>query len=164
LYASGRKADAEDRLRRMIDDPASDGEHLFATDFYARKYGGRRIGSCTELLRAGVTLTVDIIFGDRVEAFYDCDIDLKDHESNGPIRFGVRSADVAADFELSIAPNAAVFAQTAGEPVQITVGKKTRSLTEYFHEEPTRFHRRQEGREARFRKQRQNPQASTKCD
>jgi hypothetical protein len=31
-------------------------------------------------------------------------------------------------------------------------------------EEPTRFHRRQEGREARFRKQRQNPQASTKCD
>lgn len=79
---------------------------------------------------------IDIVFGDRVGAFYDCDIDLKDHEADGPIRFSVRSADVAADFELSITPTAAVFAQTTGEPVQITVGRKTRSLTEYFHEEP----------------------------
>ena len=50
LYGAGEKADAEDLLRRMIDDPASDGEFVFATDFYARKFGGRRTGSCTELL------------------------------------------------------------------------------------------------------------------
>ena len=37
----------------MIDDPASD------DDFYARKFGGRRTGLCTELLRAGPTITVD---------------------------------------------------------------------------------------------------------
>ena len=43
----------------MIDDPASDDELVFATDFYARKFGRRRTGSCTELLRAGLTLTVD---------------------------------------------------------------------------------------------------------
>jgi DNA polymerase-3 subunit epsilon len=59
LYGAGNKADAEDLLRRMIDDPASDGEFVFATDFFARKFGGRRTGSCTELLRAGVNLTVD---------------------------------------------------------------------------------------------------------
>ena len=53
LYGAGDKADAEDLLRRMIDDPASDDELVFATDFYARKFGGRRTGSCTELLRAG---------------------------------------------------------------------------------------------------------------
>src|SRR4029453_11631767 len=52
LYGSGDKAGAEDMLRRMIDDPASDDELFFATDFYARKFGGRRAGSCTELLRA----------------------------------------------------------------------------------------------------------------
>jgi DNA polymerase-3 subunit epsilon len=62
LYGTGDKADAEDLLRRMIDDPASDGELVFATDFYARKFGGRRTGSCTELLRAGVTLTVDDVY------------------------------------------------------------------------------------------------------
>jgi DNA polymerase III subunit epsilon len=62
LYGAGNKADAEDLLRRMIDDPASDGEFVFATDFFARKFGGRRTGSCTELLRAGVTLTVDDVY------------------------------------------------------------------------------------------------------
>ena len=68
LYGAGDKADAEDLLRRMIDDPASDGEFVFATDFYARKFGGRRTGSCTELLRAGVTLTVDDIYRGNPEA------------------------------------------------------------------------------------------------
>lgn len=68
LYAVGRKADAEELLRRMIDDPASDGEHVFATDFYARKFGGRRTGSCTELLRAGITLTVDDTYRGNPEA------------------------------------------------------------------------------------------------
>jgi DNA polymerase-3 subunit epsilon len=68
LYGAGDKTDAEDLLRRMIDDPASDGELVFATDFYARKFGGRRTGSCTELLRAGVTLTVDDTYRGNPEA------------------------------------------------------------------------------------------------
>ena len=68
LYGAGDKTDAEDLLRRMIDDPASDGEFVFATDFYARKFGGRRTGSCTELLRAGVTLTVDDAYRGNPEA------------------------------------------------------------------------------------------------
>ena len=52
----------------MIDDPASDDELVFATDFYARKFGGRRTGSCTELLRAGLTLTVDDTYRGNPEA------------------------------------------------------------------------------------------------
>jgi DNA polymerase III subunit epsilon len=52
----------------MIDDPASDDELVFATDFYARKFGGRRTGSCTELLRAGLTLTVDDAYRGNPEA------------------------------------------------------------------------------------------------
>src|SRR5258705_350880 len=68
LYLYFDKTDAEDLLRRMIDDPASDGEFVFATDFYARKFGGRRTGSCTELLRAGVTLTVDDAYRGNPEA------------------------------------------------------------------------------------------------
>jgi DNA polymerase III subunit epsilon len=68
LYSAGDKLDAEDLLRRMIDDPASDGEYVFATDFYARKFGGRRTGSCTELLRAGITVTVDDVHRGNPEA------------------------------------------------------------------------------------------------
>ncbi|MFK4511395.1 exonuclease domain-containing protein [Bradyrhizobium daqingense] len=59
LYNTGDRIEAEELLQRMIDDPASDGEHLFATDFYARKFGGRRTGLYTELLRSGRTITVD---------------------------------------------------------------------------------------------------------
>ncbi|WP_440639796.1 exonuclease domain-containing protein [Bradyrhizobium sp. PUT101] len=59
LYREGERVEAEELLQRMIDDPASDGEHLFATDFYARKFGGRRTGLYTELLRSGRALTVD---------------------------------------------------------------------------------------------------------
>jgi DNA polymerase-3 subunit epsilon len=59
LYTRGFKENAEELLRRMIDDPASDEEFVFATDFYARKFGGRRTGLCTELLRGGKRITVD---------------------------------------------------------------------------------------------------------
>src|ERR1700722_8401306 len=43
----------------MIDDPASDDEFMFASGFYARKFGGQRTGACTALLRAGSITTVD---------------------------------------------------------------------------------------------------------
>ncbi|KRR25276.1 DNA polymerase [Bradyrhizobium lablabi] len=59
LYSEGDRVGAEELLQRMIDDPASEGEHLFATDFYARKYGGRRTGPFTELLRSGRVIAVD---------------------------------------------------------------------------------------------------------
>lgn len=68
LYHEGDKTAAEMLLRQMIDDPASDGEFIFATDFYARKFGGRRTGLCTELLRSGRTMIVDDIFRGNPEA------------------------------------------------------------------------------------------------
>jgi hypothetical protein len=39
-------------LRSALDDPSSDEEYIFATDFYTRKFGGRRTGIGTELLRS----------------------------------------------------------------------------------------------------------------
>jgi DNA polymerase III subunit epsilon len=59
LYSADDRIGAEELLQRMIDDPASDGEHLFATDFYARKFGGQRTGLYTELLRSGRVISVD---------------------------------------------------------------------------------------------------------
>jgi DNA polymerase-3 subunit epsilon len=68
LYSRGYKGSAEQLLRRMIDDPASDDELTFATDYYARKFGGRRTGLCTELLRSGSTITVDDTYRGNPEA------------------------------------------------------------------------------------------------
>ena len=68
LFNIGDKEAAQDVLRRMIDDPASDGEFMFATDFYTRKFVGRRTGSCTELLRASTTVTVDDVHRGNPEA------------------------------------------------------------------------------------------------
>jgi DNA polymerase-3 subunit epsilon len=67
-YGVGDKAEAEALLRRMIDDPATDEEFTFANDFYARKFGGRRTSACTELLRAGRTITVDDTYRGNPEA------------------------------------------------------------------------------------------------
>lgn len=68
LYATGDKDGADILLRRMIEDPASDDEFDFATDFHARKFGGRRVGVCTELLRAGRTIVVDETYRGNPEA------------------------------------------------------------------------------------------------
>jgi DNA polymerase III subunit epsilon len=68
LHTRGYKESAEELLRQMIDDPASDGELVFATDFYARKFDGRRTGLCTELLRSGTTITVDDTYRGNPEA------------------------------------------------------------------------------------------------
>lgn len=62
LYASGAKDEAKALLERMIDDPSSDDEHVFAQDFYARKFDGRRAGACTQLFRAGRSVIVDEIY------------------------------------------------------------------------------------------------------
>ncbi|MET0968558.1 MAG: exonuclease domain-containing protein [Tardiphaga sp.] len=59
IYSAGDKAEAEELLRQMIDDPATDEEYTFASDFYARKFGGRRTSLYTDLLRAGAAITVD---------------------------------------------------------------------------------------------------------
>jgi DNA polymerase-3 subunit epsilon len=62
LYASGAKSDAKVLLEHMIDDPSSDDEHVFALDFHARKFDGRRIDACTELLRASREIVVDEVY------------------------------------------------------------------------------------------------------
>ena len=61
LYAGGQQDEARVLLERLIDDPGSDREYDFATDFYARKFGGQRVGSCTALLRDATTIVLDDI-------------------------------------------------------------------------------------------------------
>ena len=59
LYAAGDRDEAKSIVEGMIDDPGSDDEYTFAADFYARKFEGRRVGACTELLRQAREVIVD---------------------------------------------------------------------------------------------------------
>ena len=68
LYSSGRKEEACALLERMIDDPGSEEEYDFASDFYGRKFGGKGTSACTELLRAGRALLVDEMHRGNPEA------------------------------------------------------------------------------------------------
>jgi DNA polymerase-3 subunit epsilon len=68
LYAQG----AVDEVKALLDDimanPAHDEAYIFADDFYSRKFGGRRTGVLTELLRSGRTVVVDDLYRGYPEA------------------------------------------------------------------------------------------------
>ncbi len=59
LIQSGQRDDAKIFLERCMENPASSEEALFAEDFYARKFGGKRTSTLTDRLRAADTIQVD---------------------------------------------------------------------------------------------------------
>ena len=67
LYAAGARGDARLLLERVIDDPSSDEEHAFATDFFRRKFQQERIGALTGMLRQGETVQIDDAYRDSPE-------------------------------------------------------------------------------------------------
>ena len=58
-YAAGERDSVRERLEVMIADPVSDEGALFAQDFLARKFGGKRTSVVTDLLRAAEVIGVD---------------------------------------------------------------------------------------------------------
>lgn len=58
LYRLARRDEARAELARLIENPACDEELLFAEDFLARKYEGRRRGFLSEALRSARELRV----------------------------------------------------------------------------------------------------------
>ena len=62
LYSLGAAEEAKARLEAMLQSPAHDEEYIFASDFYARKFGQQRIGVYTQLLRSAETIEVDELY------------------------------------------------------------------------------------------------------
>ena len=62
LHAAGDLAAVTGRLDAMLEAPAHDEEHIFASDFYQRKFGAKRTGVFTELLRGAETITADDVY------------------------------------------------------------------------------------------------------
>ncbi len=58
-WAAGEKEAVRERLESMIASPGSDGEALFAQDFLARKFGGKRTSLITDMLREAPTVALD---------------------------------------------------------------------------------------------------------
>lgn len=61
VYAEDKGA-SEQLLISMMEDPSSDEEFIFASDFYERKFGKKRTSSYTDLLRSGRSISVDEAF------------------------------------------------------------------------------------------------------
>lgn len=59
LVSLGREQEAETLLRELIDSPSCDEELLFAEDFLERKFGTRKVGRLTHLLRSSDTIVLD---------------------------------------------------------------------------------------------------------
>ena len=59
LYARGERDVVRSKLEAMMAQPASDLEALFAQDFHARKFKGKRTSLLTDRLRAGATIGID---------------------------------------------------------------------------------------------------------
>lgn len=66
-YARGEREAVRQKLEGMMAQPASDLEALFAQDFYARKYEGKRTSLLTDRLRAGKTIGIDESFRNAPE-------------------------------------------------------------------------------------------------
>ena len=66
-YSMGDVDAARELLDQIIDDPLSDDELLFAEDFQERKFGSRKVGRLTGILRNAPTILVDESFRDSAE-------------------------------------------------------------------------------------------------
>ncbi len=66
-YKRGDKDWVKSRLETLIDHPGSDDELIFASDFYARKYDGKRTSLMTDILREAEVITLDEAFRNTPE-------------------------------------------------------------------------------------------------
>ncbi|MEW6995880.1 exonuclease domain-containing protein [Colwelliaceae bacterium MEBiC 14330] len=67
-YKRGNKQQVEQHLQQLLQDPPNDKLALFAEDFYARKFAGKRTSPTTDMLRASSqTLAIDINYKQSVE-------------------------------------------------------------------------------------------------
>ncbi|MBU1230247.1 MAG: DEAD/DEAH box helicase family protein [Proteobacteria bacterium] len=78
---------------------------------------------------------IEINFGDRGAPFAECDIELLDNESTGPLRFAVRSERDVAEFEIVFIEGGARYPQISGVPTSIKVSGRSKSLSDSFDDD-----------------------------
>jgi len=78
---------------------------------------------------------VQIGFNDELVAFTECDIELVNHDRNGPLLFRVKSDAQAGVFEIVFADNGARYLQREGPRATVQVGGVAKALTESFGED-----------------------------
>ena len=102
-WAAGEKDAVRERLEGMIAEPGSDVEALFAQDFLARKFGGKRTSLITDMLREAPTIGLDESYRASPEkgaaAWFERKGWTADHAENTPWRtlFGLLFWDVVYD-------------------------------------------------------------------
>jgi len=111
-WAAGEKDAVKERLESMIAAPGSDGEALFAQDFLARKFGGKRTSLITDMLREAPTIGLDESHRATPEngaiALFERQGWAADHAENTPWRalFGLLFWDIIYDGDTARLHNA----------------------------------------------------------
>ncbi|RYD48807.1 MAG: VRR-NUC domain-containing protein, partial [Verrucomicrobiaceae bacterium] len=67
LWSRSEVAEVKALLERIISQPSTDEELLFAEDFHARKFGERKLSRLTHMLRSAPVLSMDEAFSDSAE-------------------------------------------------------------------------------------------------
>jgi hypothetical protein len=75
---------------------------------------------------------VEIGFDGVHSPFTECDIELVDHNHEGPLRFAVRTDRQSATFEIVFDDGAALYPQLSGPTATIRIGGKEQPLSGYF--------------------------------
>jgi superfamily II DNA or RNA helicase len=75
---------------------------------------------------------VEIAFDGIHTLFTECDIELADHNREGPLRFVVKNDSQTATFEIVFGDGAARYPQRSGPKATIKLGGKERPLSQYF--------------------------------
>ncbi|RYD24207.1 MAG: exonuclease [Verrucomicrobiaceae bacterium] len=67
LHSRNELDQVKELLERIISQPSTDEELLFAEDFHARKFGGRKLSRLTHMLRSAPVISLDEAFSDSAE-------------------------------------------------------------------------------------------------
>lgn len=78
----------------------------------------------------------DISFGEQSVPLSECDLEISEFETGGPVRFRLHGTGSSAEFEADIQDGVATFRRRTGTVVTITRGKRKRDILELFREDP----------------------------
>ncbi|MGX1101524.1 superfamily II DNA or RNA helicase [Amorphus sp. MBR-141] len=83
---------------------------------------------------------IELEIGQTCAPFFECELTVSEHTEKGPLRFSVIAGTQQATFEVALSEERAEFKQTAGPRVFATVRGATKTLAEWFNDDPPIIH------------------------
>lgn len=82
---------------------------------------------------------ISVEIGGDAAPFFDVGLEIIDFTASGPIRFRVSTEHRSADYDMTFGPDGMAIAPV-GAAAAITIGKRTKSLSDWFRTSPPKIH------------------------